>query len=116
MKEKKLVNSIVILMMILLLLGFLFFLNSKDYFLVSICLLFLVFIPYVIRVESRLRLRDILMVAVMSGVTVTARIAFFLFPQVKPMAAIVIITGASMGPEMGFATGMVSIFLSNPKW
>ena len=41
------------------------------------------------------------------------RIAFFFLPQIKPIAAVVILAGVSFGGEVGFVTGALSAFVSN---
>lgn len=52
-------------------------------------------------------------IAVMAGLGVAGRTAFFMLPQFKPTAAIVIITGVSLGAEAGFLTGALAGFVSN---
>ena len=37
----------------------------------------------------------------------------FLLPQIKPIAAVVILAGVSFGGEVGFVTGALSAFVSN---
>ena len=49
----------------------------------------------------------------MAGLGVAGRTAFFMLPQFKPTAAIVIITGVSLGAEAGFLTGALAGFVSN---
>lgn len=39
-----------------------------------------------------------------------------MIPQVKPMAAVVIIAGICLGVEAGFITGALSAFISNFFW
>ncbi len=51
--------------------------------------------------------------AALCGIAIVSRIAFFFLPQVKPVAAIVIIAGIALGREVGFITGAVSAFVSN---
>ena len=47
------------------------------------------------------------------SLAVTGRAAFFMLPQVKPVAAIVIIAGVCLGGESGFVAGAMSGFISN---
>ena len=44
----------------------------------------------------------------MAAIAVVGRMAFFMLPQFKPVTAIVIITGISLGAEAGFLTGAVA--------
>jgi hypothetical protein len=52
-------------------------------------------------------------IAVLCGIAVAGRAAFFMLPQFKPVVAIVIIAGASLGAESGFIVGALSGFVSN---
>ncbi len=47
------------------------------------------------------------------AVAVIGRLAFAMIPQVKPVLAIIIISGICMGAENGFIVGMLTAFLSN---
>jgi len=49
----------------------------------------------------------------MCALAVVSRVSFFFLPEVKPIAAVVIITGISLGAETGFITGALSAFVSN---
>ena len=53
------------------------------------------------------------MIAALCGLAIAGRIAFFFLPQVKPIAAIVILSGIAFGGEVGFITGAMSAFVSN---
>ena len=88
-------------------------LQGDSFFMVSLCLIVLVMILFFITVEKKMKLRDMLILAVMSGVSAVSRITFFFLPQCKPTAALVIITGISLGPGAGFVCGMMSAFISN---
>jgi uncharacterized membrane protein len=57
--------------------------------------------------------RRIVVIAVMTAIAVISRSLFFMMPQVKPMAAIVIITAVVLGPTAGAVTGMGSVLVSN---
>jgi uncharacterized membrane protein len=50
---------------------------------------------------------------VLCALAVAGRAAFFMIPQVKPMAAVVILAGAAFGGGAGFLVGAVSAFVSN---
>lgn len=47
------------------------------------------------------------------AVAVIGRLAFAMIPQVKPVLAIIIISGICMGAKNGFIVGMLTAFLSN---
>ena len=47
------------------------------------------------------------------AIGVAGRGAFFMLPQFKPVAALVIISGVAFGGESGFLVGAVTMFVSN---
>lgn len=53
------------------------------------------------------------MIAALCALAIVSRIAFFFLPEVKAIAAIVILTGIAFGGEVGFITGAVSAFVTN---
>jgi len=57
--------------------------------------------------------RDVVVISVLCAAAVFGRCAFSMLSQVKPMAAIVIVSGACFGAEVGFLTGSLSAFCSN---
>ena len=57
--------------------------------------------------------KDIAVLAVLSAAAVAGRELFFMFPQFKPVAAIVIICGTALGAQAGFLVGAVSMLVSN---
>ena len=57
--------------------------------------------------------KDIAVLAVLSAAAVAGRELFFMFPQFKPVAAIVIISGTALGVQAGFLVGAVSMLVSN---
>ncbi len=62
---------------------------------------------------SRPRAREMALLAVLSALAVAGRAAFFLLPQIKPMAAVAILSGAVFGPMAGVIVGSISCFVSN---
>lgn len=53
------------------------------------------------------------MIASLCALAIVSRIAFFFLPQIKPIAAVVILAGIVFGTEVGFVTGAISAFVSN---
>lgn len=91
-----------------------FFLNDRSEIFIALCIITLSMIPFAMVFEQRRpQAREILLIAVMAAIAVVGRMAFFMIPQFKPVTAIVIITGISLGAEAGFATGAVAGFVSN---
>ncbi len=57
--------------------------------------------------------RELAVLAVMCAIGVVGRLAFFMLPNVKPMTAVVILTGVSFGAESGFVAGAMTALVSN---
>ncbi len=91
-----------------------YFLNDRSSVFIGCCIICLSMLPFAMVFEGRQpQARELLLIAVMSAIAVVGRAAFFMVPQFKPTAAIVIIAGVSLGPEAGFLIGAVSGFVSN---
>ena len=71
-------------------------------------------LPFFLVFENRRpQAREVVVIAVMAALAVAGRAAFFMLPQFKPTAAIVIIAGVGLGAEAGFLTGAVAALASN---
>jgi energy-coupling factor transport system substrate-specific component len=57
--------------------------------------------------------REVVVLAVMTALAVAGRMIFFMTPQFKPCAAIIIITGIMLGKESGFLCGAMTAFVSD---
>lgn len=91
-----------------------FFLEDRKYYLISILIILYVMVPFFLVFENRNpKGREIMLIAVLSAISVAGRSAFFMLPQFKPVVAIVIISGVTLGAESGFLVGAVSGFVSN---
>lgn len=88
---------------------------NRSYYFVALVIIILAFIPLVIRWErgTGRRGRELAVLAVMTAIAIGTRGLFYMLPQVKPMAAILVITAAAYGAEAGFITGVVGAFISN---
>jgi energy-coupling factor transport system substrate-specific component len=90
------------------------FLHNRNYYLVSLVIIALAMLPFALVFEGRKpQARELVVIAVMVAVAVAGRAAFFMIPQFKPVAAIVIIAGVSLGAESGFIVGALAGFVSN---
>lgn len=91
-----------------------FIFGNRSYYFVSLCLILLAIFLFLFVFEKRKpKAREIVILAVMISLAVVGRIIFFMTPQFKPMAAIVIISAAAFGKESGFLCGALSLFISN---
>ena len=71
-------------------------------------------IPFFMGFEGRHpQAREIMVIAVMAALGVAGRSAFFMIGSFKPIAAIVIITGVSLGGEAGFLCAWLIMMISN---
>lgn len=88
---------------------------NKSFYLIALFLIALAFLPLLVRWErgTGKRGRELAVLAVLATIAVVARGMFYMLPEVKPMAAVLVITGAAYGMEAGFITGVVTAFVSN---
>ncbi len=88
--------------------------DDRKYYFISLLIIIEAFIPMAAGFERRKPgIKEIMMLSVMCGIAVAGRVAFYMIPQFKPMAAIVIIAGICFGAEKGFMTGALSALISN---
>ncbi len=91
-----------------------FVFESRRYYFLSLLIIFEAIIPFLLSFEKRKpRARELITVSVLCAIAVAGRAAFFMVPQFKPVAAIVIIAGVAFGGECGFLVGAISGFASN---
>ena len=86
----------------------------KSYYIASAGILFLSMLPFFIRYEKRKTSpREMTLLATFVALAVVSRAAFYLIPQVKPIAAVVIVAAVCLGADRGFFVGAFSAFVSN---
>ncbi len=89
-------------------------LGDRIYFVVSLMIIFETLIPFFAAFEKRkIKARGLVIISVMCALAIASRAAFFMLPQFKPVTAIIIIAGISLGAETGFLVGAVTAFVSN---
>ena len=54
-----------------------------------------------------------MVIAVLTAITIISRAIFCMIPNMKPVAAMIIIIAVCLGPETGFLVGCLSMLLSN---
>lgn len=100
--------------MILLFLWQLFFSSQTNWYVAAVILIFLSIIPFIAEYERKKpTARQLTLTAAMIALAVVSRSVFYLVPQVKPIAAVVIVAAVCLGPMEGYIIGMLSAFLSN---
>jgi len=91
-----------------------FVLNDRKYYFISLLIVLYTMIPFAMVFEKRKpQARELIVIAVLTAIAVAGRGAFFMLPQFKPVVAIVIIAGVSLGAEAGFLVGAVTGLVSN---
>jgi hypothetical protein len=92
----------------------LLFFEDRGYYAASLAIIVFSMLPFAFVFEGRKpQARELVVIAVMVAIAVAGRAAFFMTPQFKPVAALVIISGAALGAESGFAVGALTGFVSN---
>ena len=88
-------------------------LMMRGYYFTSMCIIVITIFIFLWSFEKRKpKTREIVTLAVMTALAVVGRLAFFMTPQVKPCAAIIIITGVMLGRQSGFLCGALTAFVS----
>lgn len=71
-------------------------------------------VPFFVSFEAaHLKARDLMPIVVMTALAVAGRLIFAPVPAIKPVTAIIIITGICFGREEGFITGALTMLVSN---
>ncbi len=87
--------------------------NGK-YMLAAVGLSLLVCLPWLALYEKKkASVTEAALVAVMTAFSTVGRVIFAAAPHFKPVTALVIVTGASLGPSAGFAAGALTAAISN---
>ena len=90
------------------------FAKSINYYISSIVVLVLSMLPLFAAFEAKsLTARNLTLTATLIALAVVGRAAFYLIPQVKPIAAIVIASAVCLGSQRGYIIGAFSAFVSN---
>ncbi len=70
----------------------------KEYYLISVLIIFMSIIFFVWSFEKRKpKTREIVLLAVLTSMAIVGRLIFFMTPQFKPSVAIIIITAVMLG-------------------
>ena len=88
--------------------------SSVNFYIISAAMLVLSMLPFFIKFEKKkTSAREVTLVATMIALAVASRAAFYLIPEVKPIAAVVIVGAVCLGAERGYIIGAFSMFVSN---
>ena len=90
------------------------FADSVNYYIVSVVILIASMLPFFVSYEQKkVTARDMTLTATLIALAVVSRAAFYLIPQVKPIAAVVIVSAVCLGAHKGYIVGAFSAFVSN---
>ena len=90
------------------------YLYDQKYLFISLLVLLECMLPFFLIFEGRKpQARELVIIAVMCAIAIAGRSLFIALPQVKPVLALVIISGIALGAESGFLVGSVTMLVSN---
>ncbi|MGN1202008.1 MAG: ECF transporter S component [Eubacterium sp.] len=90
------------------------FSQNQSYYLISVIVLLISMLPFFFSFEnSKPDAREIALIASLIAIAVISRAVFYLVPQVKPIGAVVVISGVCLGAKRGYLVGAFSAFVSN---
>ena len=83
-----------------------FYLGDRKYYFIAMLIILETMLPFFLIFEGRKpQARELVIISVLCAIGVAGRAAFFMLPQFKPVAALVIIFGVTFGGEGGFWVG-----------
>lgn len=99
---------------VLVVLWQIFFSKTTSFYLVSVIVLVLSMLPFFLSFEkSGPSAREMSLIGVLIALAVVSRAVFYLIPQFKPVAAVVIVAAICLGAERGYIIGAFTAFVSN---
>ena len=88
--------------------------KGREYYLAAILIIAISIFLFMWSFEKRKpKTREVVVLAVMTGIATLGRVMFFMLPQFKPCVAIIIITGIMLGKQSGFLCGALTAFVSD---
>lgn len=113
MKKNTLITLLIFFLLIPATLYLGLHLGGRGYYLTSTLIIIEMLVPFFLSFEGRkVQARELVLLAVMCAIAIVSRVAIPL-PHVKPMFAVIMLTGVAFGPQAGFMVGAISAFASN---
>ncbi len=114
LKRTKIATLLILFLIPLTIFIGIYYLGDKKYYFISLLIILETMIPLGFAFENRKsKARELVIISALCAIGVAGRTAFFMLPQFKPVAAIVIISGVAFGGETGFLVGAITAFVSN---
>ncbi|MBQ7741138.1 MAG: ECF transporter S component [Eubacterium sp.] len=111
---KRIITWLVVIISLVLTVIWQLVFKEVNYYIICAVMLLLSTLPFFIRFEGeKTSAREISLIATLIALAVASRAAFYLIPQVKPIAAVVVISAVCLGAEKGYLIGAFSAFVSN---
>lgn len=111
---KKVIPFICALLCLVVVIIWQIFSSSANYYIIAVLVLVLSMLPFLFSYEqSKPSARELALVSSLIAIAVISRAVFYLVPQVKPIGAVVIVSGACLGAKRGYLVGAFSAFISN---
>lgn len=111
---KIILPAFAILSLVLIVLWQIFLADNINFYITSIGILLISMLPFFISFEyKKITSRELTLIATFIALAVVSRLAFYLIPQVKPIAAVVVVSGVCFGGKRGYIVGAFSAFVSN---
>lgn len=106
--------GLILLTAVVIVLWQIFLAETTSVYLISAIVLLISMIPFMLSFErSAPSARELALLAVLIALAVASRAVFYLVPQFKPIAAVVIVSAVCLGAERGYIIGAFSAFVSN---
>lgn len=113
-KRTMLTTAMILLLIPLTLFFGSYYLGDRKYYFISLLVLLEGMAPFFLLFEGRKpQARELVMLASLCAIGVVGRAAFFMLPQCKPVMALTILAGVSLGGESGFLVGSMTMLVSN---
>lgn len=111
---KKLITPLLVILSLGLILIWQILSSSTNYYIVAVVILLLSMLPILFDYEnSKPSARELALISSLIAIAVVSRAVFYLIPQVKPIGAVVIVSGMTLGARRGYLVGAFSAFVSN---
>lgn len=113
-KLKRIITPLILIITLVGIVLWNFLFKSVNYYVISAAILILSMLPFFISFEKKETTSgEISLMATLIALAVVSRAAFYLLPQVKPIAAVVVVSAVCLGAEKGYIIGAFSAFVSN---
>ncbi len=113
MRNKSFVISLISIFSILVLVYVTYKFNI-HYYLTASMIILISMIPVYFSFENRKPdSKEVVVIAIITALAVVSRVAFIALPTIKPVIAVIMLSGFAFGPSAGFLCGSTTAFVSN---